>query len=304
MGAQDLLQALFQIKLIYVFWLVVIAILLNVVSAVKWRLFIRAHGHDATIWHLFKLYMVGNFFNAFSPSYLVGDVTRTLRLGKSLESQKDAFVSTFLERFTGLVAMAFIGVIFVIIGNNATQGVQWAVVAVAVPVFIGATMCFSESIGWALFKIVRMVAGRLVPGRYRDTVRKFIVKVEEAINVSRTNKILLVKAFALSFVYHILAVLNVYVCGLAVGWESPSISGLCVVVPLVLLVSMVPVTPSGLGIQEGAFLFFLQRIGATRSQGLAVGVLLRAKFFVVALVGGFIWMGLKKSDKEAQDAVA
>ena len=72
--------------------------------------------------------------------------------------------------------------------------------------------------------------------------------------------------------------------------------GLFIVVPLVLLVSMVPLTPAGIGIQEGAFLFFLQRIGATEAQGLGVGVVLRAKVMVIAMLGGLLWLYVRKSE--------
>ena len=34
-------------------------------------------------------------------------------------------------------------------------------------------------------------------------------------------------------------------------------------VPLVLMVGVVPITPSSLGVQEGAFVFLLARIGAS-----------------------------------------
>lgn len=300
-GSRELVDALYQIKFIYVVYLIILAILLIWVSAVKWRLFIRAHGHDASIGHLFNLYMVGYFFNAFCPSFIVGDITRTVHLGKSLESQQDAFVSTFLERFTGLVAMAVMGLVFVVIGTTATADVQWAIVVASVPILIGAAMCFSKTLGRPLFALIRAVFSRLSPEKYRAKIISFLGKLEAALEVGSSSKSLLIKSFALSFLFHFLAVINTYVCALAVGWQEPSFGGLCIVVPLVLLVSMVPLTPSGLGLQEGAFLFFLQRVGATHGQALAVGLLLRAKILVLAVIGGLVWMGLK-NHKDNQPA--
>ena len=86
-----------------------------------------------------------------------------------------------------------------------------------------------------------------------------------------------------------LTVYNTLLSATAVGWDSASVSGLFVVVPLVLLVSILPLTPNGVGLQEGAFLFFLERVGASRPEALAVGVVLRAKVTILGGIGGVLW---------------
>jgi uncharacterized membrane protein YbhN (UPF0104 family) len=104
---------------------------------------------------------------------------------------------------------------------------------------------------------------------------------------------------ALSFLFHLLTVVNTYAAGWAIGWESPNFGGLFVVVPLILLVSMIPITPSGLGLTEGAFVFFLQRVGATEVEGLGVALVLRAKVVIIAAVGGLLWLGVKNLKRTA-----
>jgi len=63
---------------------------------------------------------------------------------------------------------------------------------------------------------------------------------------------------------------------------------------------MAPLTPSGLGLQEGAFLFLLQRIGASHAQGLGVGLVLRAKVMLVAVIGGVLWLRVRKQAPKEQ----
>ncbi len=103
---------------------------------------------------------------------------------------------------------------------------------------------------------------------------------------------------------HVLTVINTYTAALAIGWTDANFTGMFVVVPLVLLVSMVPLTPNGLGIQEGAFLFLLKRIGATEAQGLGVGILLRAKVMVLAVVGGILWWYVRRHAKASETEIA
>ncbi len=67
-----------------------------------------------------------------------------------------------------------------------------------------------------------------------------------------------------------------------------------VVLPIVLLIGAVPITPNGLGLQEGAYFFFLQQLGATPDQAVAISLALRAKAYLLAVIGAGIWFGLKK----------
>lgn len=104
-----------------------------------------------------------------------------------------------------------------------------------------------------------------------------------------------------SFAYHGFAVLNTYAAARAIGWNAPSMGELFVVVPLVLILSTIPLTPSGWGIQEGAFFYFLQRIGGTEAQSLGVGLVLRAKTLIIAALGGILW-ALMRPSKSADRA--
>ncbi len=294
-GLEKLVEVLLSVDLGYLSLLLGLTPVMIWASCLKWRLFIRASGASVSMLHLMKLYTVGYFFNTFTPSYVGGDIARSYHLGAHISNQRDAFVATFLERFTGLLAMALLGVCFVFLGAEVTAGLSTAILLVGAAAFGLAVVCFSPRVGASLFAVIdRLLA--LVPSKEALTkARAVFEKLNLGLEAARGDLTLLVKALLLSLFFHCLTVLNTYLAARAVGWEQPSIGGLFIAVPLVLLVSMVPLTPSGLGIQEGAFLFMLKRVGATDSQGLAVGLLLRAKVLLLALLGAFLWVQLKKS---------
>jgi len=297
-GAPELIATLKNIQLEFVVYLLLLAVVLIWASCLKWQLFVRAGGHNVPILHLMKLYTVGYFFNVFTPSYIGGDVARSFHLGRYLENQRDAFVATFLERFTGLVAMSLLGLIFVAVGTEATAGVELAILVVGTGVLLLAVVCFSKTLCTFAFSLSKKVLRRIGRGRWPEKLIAILDKIDEGMGAARANWSLVAKALLLSLFFHVLAVFNTYVAARAVGWENPDLGGLFVVVPLVLLVSMAPITPSGLGIQEGAFLFFLERIGGTRGQGLGVGLVLRAKVMLVAVCGGLLWLSVRKQDSK------
>ena len=96
-----------------------------------------------------------------------------------------------------------------------------------------------------------------------------------------------------SFVFHSFTVLNTIVAGVAVGWLGAPVTELYVVLPLILLIGFIPITPSGLGLQEGAFFFFLTQLGATPEQALGLSLVLRAKQLILAALGSLVFMANK-----------
>jgi len=294
-----LLNTFAQLDWLYVFYLLIFSVILIWASCLKWQVFIRASGHDVDMWHLMKLYTVGYFFNTFTPSIVGGDVARSFHLGKKLSSQRDAFAATFLERFTGLLAMSLLGVAFVAYGSDTTKGVELAVLAVGFGSLLVALVCFSEGASKLFFSLAIKFVPKFAPKKHSETINRLLSKVELAMGSARNDLPLFTKAMLLSLLFHVLTVLNTYIAAQAVGWTDPQLQDLFVVVPLVLLVSMVPLTPNGLGIQEGAFLFFLKRIGATEAQALSIGIVLRIKLMLIAVVGGILWSTLRSSEKSA-----
>lgn len=272
-------------------------------SCLKWRLFINAAGHDVSIIYLMRLYVIGYFFNIFTPSNVGGDVCRSLHLGKELNDQRTAFTSTFLERFTGLFAMAILGLAFVVLGEKATTGIELSIMLIAGFTSIIALLCFSELASALAFRSLYLILEGGAERTIFRRLRNWTAKLEQAMSYAREKKSLFGKAMILSFLFHLSAVANTYLAARAIGWQNPDFAALFVVVPLVLIVSMLPLTPSGIGIQEGAFLFFLQRIGATRAEALSVGFILRAKVLLIAFLGWGLWLFYSRSKHHGESSV-
>lgn len=298
-GPTELWRVFQQIDLFQLALLFLVSFILIWISCVKWRLFLRASGSDAALSRLMELYVLGYFVNLFSPSTLGGDAVRSYKLGKDLGNQADSFSATFLERFTGLVAMAVLALIFV--GREELKGFEWAVYIFAGAIFFLSAIIFSN-IGFDLFQTSMVAISRLIlSDKYIVKLEALLIKIKKAASYAHGNNSLILKALVLSFIFHFVAVINTKVAANALGWWDASFAGLFVVVPLVLIISAIPLTPSGIGIQEGAFTFLLHRLGATREQALGVALLLRAKTIVLGIIGGMIWLALEKRGEKTKE---
>ncbi|MCO6432023.1 MAG: flippase-like domain-containing protein [Deltaproteobacteria bacterium] len=283
-GPRELLQTLSQLTAATFAYLMLISFLLIHVSVLKWQLFLQHFSERVSSFRLFNLYLTGYFVNLILPSYLGGDAVRSFYIGKRV-GQHEAAAATILERYTGIVAMLLFAFVFMWQVEAVTWQIKGAVVACLAALFTGTIFVLSRG--------MLQLAGRI-------TVLKPAVphldKVRDALHLARKDRGLLIKAMSLSFLFHTITVLNTAAAAFAVGWFDPPIWDLFVVLPLILLIGALPVSPNGLGMQEGAFYFFLHSIGATPAQALGVAVVLRAKSYVLALIGWLSWLWIKRDD--------
>lgn len=260
--------------------LLAISLILVYLSVLKWWLFLQRLGTSQSVWRLYGLYLVGYFVNLVVPSYVGGDAVRSFYAGQR-SGQHSAAAATILERYTGFVAMVVMGLLALPFVSQATTEIRWALVGVAALVAGGTAVVLSR-------RISRLIA--FVP--YLSKAISHLQRVQEALRFGLTEPRLVLRAFALSLIYHSMTILNTAVAAWAVGWGECPVRELFAVVPLILLIGSLPITPGGLGIQEGAFLFFLKALGASEAEALGVGVVLRAKTYLLAVCGGLIWLRL------------
>lgn len=283
-GADQLLAALTNLSLLNIFQLLLVSILLVAISSLKWKIFLDTAQRKLSFLKLFSLYLVGYFVNSVFPSYVGGDVVRSWYVGKEV-GQAKAAASTILERYSGLVAMVVMSILGLFLAPAVPIGVVWATILCALGLIVLTFAVLSTD----FLRFFENIMQRLVGERIGKLFKKIHTLQSALSDGIKTGPTRLLFVLLLSFGYHLLAVVNTLVAAAAVGWVQVDFVSLMVVLPLILLIGALPISPSGLGIQEGAFYYFLQTVGATPAQALAVAVVLRAKTIVLAVVGGVIW---------------
>lgn len=253
--------------------LLLISFILIYLSSLKWSYFLHAFGSEVSVLRLFALYHLGYFFNLIAPSYIGGDAARSYYVGKDMGQHKAA-AATILERYTGLVAMISLGFIFVWFVDLVTPAMKLAIVLLTLGLVVTSLMALSPRVLSSLRKLP-----------WGHKLGPHLEKIQEGFRIAKSNPRLILKSLALSYLYHTVTLFNVAVTAYVVGWGEPPLLDLFVVLPLVLLISALPLTPNSLGIQEGAYFYFLSGLGATGSEALAIGLILRAKQYVLALIG-------------------
>lgn len=260
-----------------------ISFILVGISSIKWQLFLKhLTGEAPSLFYLIKLYIVGYFVNGFLPSYLGGDVARSYYLGKKL-GHHDTAAATILERYTGIISLISLGVISGLISDAIPLLMEVLMILLFVGVILATIFIVNVDI--------QKLSAR-IPKLSKYTAHT--LKVQKAIKLGVTHPGLMSLAIILSLLFHAVAVLNTAIAGYAMGWINPPLVDIGAVLPFILLMGSLPLLPQGLGLQEGAFFYFLQIVGATGPQAIGAALLLRAKIFILAAIGWLLWLGVNK----------
>jgi uncharacterized membrane protein YbhN (UPF0104 family) len=113
----------------------------------------------------------------------------------------------------------------------------------------------------------------------------------------------LVRSLVLSTFINILCVAQLYTLAQGLGLDvRPAI--LFAIVPMIISISALPITPSGLGVRENLFVLMLTvpQIHLEATKALSLSLLAYAGFLIWSVVGGFVYLGLRESQHLAEVA--
>jgi uncharacterized membrane protein YbhN (UPF0104 family) len=256
----------------------------KLITAVRWALLARPLGFTNPLKDFALFYYIGMFFNLFAPSTLGGDAGRVFYLSRDTmeesprsrsESAGLALISILADRAIGLVVLVWAGaaglLLFPQYASLIPRSLRLATFALAA----------APILGWALFPLGDRLAAKIdLP---------LAQKLRGVVQAYRSRQGVLLQSIGLSLAFHLIQLWIQLLAGHALGFDIPWSYAL-VFFPMVDILSMLPVSFSGIGLREGGYLFFLGRLGVGAEQAVACGTLWLAMLIASGLVGGVVFI--------------
>lgn len=274
---------------------VVLVFLDRVLNWTRMYALLSARKRDFTFFSLAKLYWMSDFAAIFMPGSVSVDALRVYMLSRKHTVLDQAFSGVVMERLmstAALASLAFIGAC-VGLGSHAISVRQfWAIAAFFLIFLIGVWMFF-------------LLGPRFVGHRF-FSARPLTIKLRsliESVIEFRRHKGLLTLAYAASLAIQLLrvAVTAVLAAGLGVHVD---LFYYFILIPVSTLMIMLPVSISGLGVQEGTYVLLLTTAGAPASKAFALSMINTIVPILVALPGLFIYLKYGAAWKKAAPAAA
>jgi len=263
MESDDFLNILRNVKFKYLF-LAVFCIFLSYLSGcLQWKQLLARQNVIMSYVSLLRFYFVGCFFNNFMPGNVGGDVKKIYDINKNSEETVGAAVSaTFLDRLCGLYVLCGFALVM-----NASL--------LSILIFLCFSFClcmlFSRRFGKLLFgKLFSFFGGRLLHLHGRFQAFK--------------TKRLFTQLFVFSTVTQSLRIFSHYFCALSIGVDI-AMSWYFYYIPLIAIVSALPISIGGFGPRELLAQTLFARVGIGSLEAVVIQLLAYGANLVVSLLG-------------------
>jgi uncharacterized membrane protein YbhN (UPF0104 family) len=256
-------------------------------TSLRWRRLLCALEINIPLLRVISLNMVGAFYNSFMPGSTGGDVLKAYYASKQTTHKTRAAVSVFVDRAIGLLALVMMG--------GSLAGVQgWmgddpnsptAVACRQIAAMSGLIVAgFGVGIlimGWPALR--RGIGLSYVINRL--PMQHHILKVREVATIYKRKPVLMLWALLVTFPVHVTVVISAIFAGKAFGLPI-STEYYFVIVPVIVLVGSIPISPQGAGVMEFFAVLLTARQGATVSEAIALSMSVRVVQVLWNLAGG------------------
>ncbi len=259
----------------------------QVVVVYCWQLLLRAQENRVPFVRTLEVHFVGSFFGTFLPSSITMDIVRAYRLSRHLRRGVDAASSMFVTRVVGFwVNFVLASMVAIPVGQTTgNPHLAWTLVAITLGFVAAVWMALNR---WSM-QLLRRILQRLNFAKIADKLEH----IREAIFQFGAAKQVIFKLLAFSLFFQIVGIVVIFLVGRAVGIDL-SIGYYFIYIPLITALAVLPISVLGIGIREGAFVFFFTHAGVPQAQALSLSLLLFSQSLLMAMIGG-IWYLFDKS---------
>jgi uncharacterized protein (TIRG00374 family) len=276
---------------------IVLAVVLTLAdrALMAWRWLVLlgplAEGTRPSFGRIMRIFFVSTFIGTFLPASVGGDVVRAYSLAQERVPLSAAAASVLVDRALGVVSILALGAAsLALLRAPVPRGLPLIVMTGACGAVILAVVLFSD-------RAAALATGLLsrVPGR---PIRRMAAALLEAVRDYRHHHAALISVLLGSIGVQVLRVLQAWCLGVGLGITAPAVVYF-VSVPVILLIMLLPVTVSGLGTSQAAFLWCFGAAGVPAAEAFALSILFVALGTIGNLPGGLLYATSRTASQRA-----
>ncbi len=285
-GVWSIVPILLNLKWEYVLFSAAIIPLIVLLKGYKWNLIMRAHGMDYSTAYASKVWLIGLFTGTFTPGR-VGDVVRIFYVGGGRSAGKP-LSTILLDRVYDIGALLLIscfgGVLMFYWFEMAMSMIFFAVL-----VFVFGLYLVSEK--RIVMRLLRPVFVRFIPASMKSKLKLNFNDFYEGFYLFAKKRGVVVGVAMLTVVLWLVSIVQEYMLVMALGLEGQvSIYYLVAISPIVTILTLLPISVSGIGPRDVSMIYFFSLVGVAPAYAISFSILLLLLYWAYTAVGGVVWL--------------
>ena len=284
--------------------------LTQVISAFRWQMLARPLGLCCSVSRLTAYYFIGMFWNLVLPTSVGGDVVRAWYLDNHSGHRLLAFLSVFADRASGLIVLLGMACVAALVYPGQLPGWIYG--------FVGGAAAFTvvfafvvDLLSKRMHRLARPVEDgdrkKVKRGRLVEMALHFLARLGRLLEHARLylrRPRLLLEVTLLSLLVQAGNVVLVWMIGMAIGAKVPA-GYYWIAVPMITLLTLLPISLNGMGIREWGMAFFLEPLGVDKDTAFTLAFLWFLVYTATGLSGGLVYLfgDFKRPEVEADEPV-
>lgn len=283
---KDVFEIIKNLDLFFLLSAYALILLINILLALRFKYILEIYfKRRLSNFFIFKLTMIGQFFNNFLPTSAGGDLVKIFYVVKDEKRKFLSGMSILIDRYIGALTVMAMGTISIFF-YKGEKNIHYLI------------LIFLFLLIFSYFFFSKRNFARIFYSPFEKIIPKFLneklLNLYNSINFYFTeNKKKFHLAILISFFLQILSIFSQYLIGVSIVKTNLNILPFFVFIPLIWTSTLIP-SLGGLGIREFSYIFlFSDFIGKQNAYALSILVLLSV--ILNGIIGGFFFLTFKSS---------
>lgn len=266
-------------------WLVLLTLVTvfmdRCLMAGRWIYLLEALGIHAPRRKVIKIFFLSTFFGSFLPTGIGGEAVRAASFSRLTAKGVEAVASVFMDRALGMLSMLLTGLVALALAYRVYSH----------PALLATVLTISAAAVVGLAFVLSPAVHRKLMDRYgasEDGWRSKVRRGVEAMGRYRSQPGALTFVLLMSVGVQVLRIFQAYLLSEAMELATPLVYFFCFV-PIILIITMLPISVSGLGTTNLAYVALFGQVGMDPDGAFVLSVLILALGVIGNLPGGFIY---------------
>jgi len=284
----------------YAFFAVLLMVANVTFASERWKVLVKSQGLNVKSWPLFKLTLIGNFFNFAMPGGVGGDVVKAYYFTRENPGTKViAVTSVLMDRVLGLFAMILLALVVMCYDLDhilKIESLHNLFIFIAV-LFVG--FCVGLSVVFSSYLYDKGLLKRIIE---RMPLSAKFMKLYESMHLYGKSGNRIIATIILSLLSQGCAIAFLILVGSAAGFSTVPFKTFYLVAPLGFMATAIPISPAGVGVGQAAFYFLFNVYTGTETElGPTVITAYQVGMFVLSLWGAFFYLRRKEKLPDNQE---
>ncbi len=297
----EVLNAIKEMNYWYLFFAFLAFTLDRIIMAYKWNLLLKVKGIKISLFQAIKIYYMSTFVGLVLPATVGADLIKTHLIVKKKFSMSDVIASILVERLFGFLALFVYGLlaVFLMLKKLTDLKIDMSefIVILSALSLIGILVMlisFNGKTSGFIIKFLKSIETKKFWNKISPKIQKLIFSYQSY----KEKKLVLLLFFILTLVEIFAGIVINFLIATGLNISVP-ITYFIAYIPIVMVLVRIPISFSGLGINEGGAIYFLGLLGVPSVLAFSLGIIDNV-ITIVGLIPGAIFYALNRSEAKIE----